>query len=146
MCVSVCVSEDMSCSGAGPDGGTTEGGSGAQIKSLRGFASLSGALLQLRIVSKQLSLSVFAERSIHDADNEQKRSMIAQYNELMVGRSSAKGSMLVSGLPAYPISAGLRSTSSGSSANLDSISRLSTKLSDISDSSKVRQGEKGEGR
>jgi hypothetical protein len=102
--------------------------------------------LQLRIVSKQLSLSVFAERSIHDADNEQKRSMIAQYNELMVGRSSAKGSMLVSGLPAYPISAGLRSTSSGSSANLDSISRLSTKLSDISDSSKVRQGEKGEGR
>ena len=83
---------------------TGSGSSESQIKSLRGFASLSGALLQFRLVSKQVSVSVYADRSVAEAVSRDHAAVIAQYESLIAGKSSGKGTMLATGLPAYPTS------------------------------------------
>lgn len=103
----LCLNEQSYFYAVSIEGGSSGGGANAsQIKSLRGFASLSGALLQFRLVSKQFGLSVFADRELAAAAQKEVEATVAQHDSLFADRHNAngKGTMLSAGLPAYPAS------------------------------------------
>ncbi len=85
---------------------------------------MSGALLQFRLVSKQLSVSVYADRAVAEAVAKDHAAVIAQYESLIAGKSSGKGTMLSTGLPAYPAS---QNKSSSEKSQSSSSGRASVK-------------------
>jgi hypothetical protein len=56
------------------------------------------------LVAKQLNVSVYADRSVSEAVARDHAAVIAQYESLIAGKSSGRGTMLSTGLPAYPTS------------------------------------------